>query len=413
MHIQALEYTTESADFFNKIQHLSGSVWLDSGKPQSQFGRYCILSALPEKVINTSIESLDVHLRPELEAASDINELPFCGGWIGFIDYNSNARFGWYNWAIIIDHHQQLAKLVWRDSCPKKTIGTIISLINAAQPIIDSMHCATFVADQPKANYMAAIAKIHEYLRTGDCYQVNYTQRFSADFRGSAYSAYLKLRKAVPSPFSAYLNLGNEQILSISPERFIQVCGRAAVTQPIKGTAARSLDPSEDEAAKVELYNSEKNRAENIMIVDLLRNDFNKNSALFSVEVPKLFEVQSFNNVHHLVSTITGKLRPEISHPAFIADCFPGGSITGAPKIRAMQIIDELEPHDRDIYCGSIGYFSCNGNSDFNIAIRTLKVTNGKAYAWAGGGIVLDSDPEQEYEESLAKIGAFLRAIEN
>jgi para-aminobenzoate synthetase component I len=273
--------------------------------------------------------------------------------------------------------------------------------------------CSTFSPNETKKQYLESMARIREYLLAGDCYQVNYTQRFSAQFSGSPVGAYLRLRQTVPSPFSAYLDTGDRTLLSVSPERFIRVHDRAALTQPIKGTTRRGLTDSEDLALKEELRRSEKNRAENVMIVDLLRNDFGQVCETGSVKVPNLMDIHSFANVHHLVSTITGTLPVGIRHSDLIFSCFPGGSITGAPKRRAMEIIEELEHQRRSAYCGSIGYFSCNNNTDFNIAIRTMEQKHDQIHAWAGGGIVIDSEGEAEYEECFAKISIFMRSLEN
>jgi len=196
--------------------------------------------------------------------------------------------------------------------------------------------------------------------------------------------------------------------LSSSPERFLRVEDRAVESRPIKGTRRRVSDPVEDRRLAEELAESEKDRAENIMIVDLLRNDLGKSCAVGSVEVPQLFTVESYTTVHHLVSTIRGRLADELDAADLLRGCFPGGSITGAPKLRAMEIIEELEPFRRTVYCGSIGYLSCDGKMDTNIAIRTLVHCAGKMYCWAGGGIVADSELDEEYRESLDKAAAML-----
>ena len=418
-------YAANVETVFLRLSLLPGCVWLDSGKPESMLGRYDILSALPSEQIRGDCASVIERLNERLPLAIERSETPFCGGWIGYFGYASRhsafrlnlkpdpipaAQFGWYEWALVVDHQEQKAQVLFLDTCSSEIRAQALAALQ--QPAIEGEYtCGEFVVDESRDRYLDSIAKINQYLLAGDCYQVNYTQRFSADFAGAPQHAYLTLRRAVPSPFSAFLALKEGSVLSISPERFIQIHHRSALTQPIKGTAPRGKTSAEDSEQQNSLRNSEKNQAENLMIVDLLRNDFSMNCLPHSVAVPELFALQSFSNVHHLVSTVTGTLKPEINHPNFIEACFPGGSITGAPKKRAMEIIEELESHSRSIYCGAIGYFSCNGNTDFNIAIRTLLQHGEKLYAWAGGGIVADSDPTQEYEESLHKIGSLLSAL--
>ncbi|MEQ8663295.1 MAG: aminodeoxychorismate synthase component I, partial [Gammaproteobacteria bacterium] len=258
------------------------------------------------------------------------------------------------------------------------------------------------------ADYAAAFARIARYIRDGDCYQVNYAQRFSAAASGDAWDAYQRLRLLNGAPFAAFMRLPGAAVLSSSPERFIEVRGEVVETRPIKGTRGRSGDPARDAELAGELATSVKDRAENVMIVDLLRNDIGKTCAIGSVSVPRLFEVETYARVHHLVSTVRGRLRAGSGPLELLRGCFPGGSITGAPKRRAMEIIEELEPTRRNVYCGSLGYVSHDGQMDTNIAIRTLLYTAGRLYCWAGGGIVVDSVLEDEYQESLDKAAAML-----
>ncbi|MCR6652340.1 MAG: aminodeoxychorismate synthase component I [Cellvibrionaceae bacterium] len=425
-------YAANAESLFLQLSHLPGCVWLDSGKPESNLGRYDILTAFPSEQIRGDCDTVNERIKERLRSTTSQlsstkgdSELPFCGGWIGFYSYSCRhtafrlkgkpspipeAQFSWYDWALVIDHQERKAELIWLGTCTAEVRKKVLEALQTS-PDTGTYSCSEFATDESREHYLAAIGKITAYLLAGDCYQVNYTQRFSADFHGSTPAAYLSLRRAVPSPFSAFLTLQEGSVMSISPERFIQINQRQALSQPIKGTAPRGKSHQEDDELRDTLRNSEKNQAENLMIVDLLRNDFSISCLPHSVEVPQLFALQSFNNVHHLVSDITGTLNPDVSHPDFIAACFPGGSITGAPKKRAMEVIEELEQHSRSIYCGAIGYFSVNGKTDFNIAIRTLLQHNQKLYAWAGGGIVADSDPAQEYEESLHKIGSLLRAL--
>jgi para-aminobenzoate synthetase component I len=266
------------------------------------------------------------------------------------------------------------------------------------------------VSNLSEPQYATAFAKIKAYIEAGDCYQVNLAQRFSAEVAGDSWQMYKKLREISPAPFMAYMDLPlsekeSFQVLSNSPERFIQITGNHVETRPIKGTRPRSSDPEQDLANSNGLLTSEKDRAENLMIVDLLRNDLSKSCE--KVTVNKLFQLQSFANVHHLVSIIVAKLRSGKTAVDVLQSCFPGGSITGAPKLRAMQIIDELEPHRRGLYCGAIGYIGFDGDMDTNIAIRSAVISKNTLSFYAGGGIIADSDGSKEYTETLDKASSF------
>jgi para-aminobenzoate synthetase component 1 len=264
-------------------------------------------------------------------------------------------------------------------------------------------------SNMTREEYGQAFNKIKQYIRDGDCYQVNLSQRFSADFEGNTWSAYLQLRNVNPAPYAAYLNLPSGAVLSSSPERFLRVSGNQVETKPIKGTIRRSVFAYEDKELAVCLLESEKDRAENLMIVDLLRNDISKSCEAGSVVVPKLFALETYATVHHLVSTITGRLAKNKHALDLFRGCFPGGSITGAPKLRSMEIIEELEPHRRSIYCGSIIHIGFDGNMDSNICIRTLTKYKDKLYFNAGGGIVWDSRVDAEYKECFDKAAAMLQ----
>ena len=227
--------------------------------------------------------------------------------------------------------------------------------------------------------------------------------------KGDPWDIYLQLRRNNPAPFAGYLNTPDGCVLSSSPERFLSVVNGQVETKPIKGTIRRSAFANEDKALAEKLLESEKDRAENLMIVDLLRNDISKNCITGTVAVPKLFALESYATVHHLVSTITGRLEKHRHTLDLLRGCFPGGSVTGAPKLRAMEIIEELEPYRRNVYCGSVAYIGYDGNMDSNIAIRTLVTYKDKVYCWAGGGIVADSKMESEYQECFEKASSILR----
>lgn len=305
-----------------------------------------------------------------------------------FIDYNGNAEQGWHNlWQQL---QQPPAELPFAPS---------FALTGSWQ------------ANMDKAGYRQRFDAVQQYLLSGDCYQINLTQRFSAPYQGDEWQAYVKLRDSNAAPFSAFIRLPQGAVLSISPERFLEVRKRQVETKPIKGTRPRGLCPLTDEVEADNLRNSAKDRAENVMIVDLLRNDLGKVCLPGSVEVPSLFAIESFPAVHHLVSTVTGTLAEHYTAADLLRGAFPGGSITGAPKVRAMEIIEQLEPQRRSVYCGAIGYISSNGDMDTNIAIRTLICDGNTIYCQAGGGIVADSDADSEYQETLDKVNKILPVL--
>lgn len=262
-----------------------------------------------------------------------------------------------------------------------------------------------------KEAYIDRIERIHDYLKAGDCYQVNMAQRFTAAYTGDCWHAYRALRESNQAPFSAFIQLKNSTILSISPERFISVKQGVVETKPIKGTRPRFSDEAKDAQSAQSLLTASKDRAENLMIVDLLRNDLSKHCKPHSVKVPELFALESYEAVHHLVSTVVGELNDDATPLDLLASSFPGGSITGAPKIRAMEIIDELEVHRRNIYCGSIFYMGFREDMDSSICIRTLLAENNQLHCWAGGGIVLDSVANDEYKETLDKVSKILPVL--
>lgn len=270
-----------------------------------------------------------------------------------------------------------------------------------------------FAPDWTRDGYMAAVRRVQDYLAAGDAYQVNLAQRFTAGYEGDPRVAFDLLRAQFSPPYSAWLDFGDRQVLCLSPESFLEVDGSCVTTRPIKGTRARGADPAADAALAADLATHPKDRAENLMIVDLLRNDLGKVCAPGSIRTPTLFQVESFRNVHHLVSTVTGTLPAGVGIQQLLAACFPGGSITGAPKRRAMEIINELEPHAREVYCGTIFWATADGHFGSNIAIRTFVARNGVLHGWAGAGIVADSDPAAEYQECLDKMAPLMRALED
>jgi len=285
------------------------------------------------------------------------------------------------------------------------------------QPKIDISHKFELLSDWSsnfsEQQYADAFNRIQSYILEGDCYQVNLAQRFTAKCSGSSWAAYCQLSEANKAPFSAFINTGEATILSLSPERFIKLENGKVETRPIKGTRPRGYTHEQDQLLKNELIHSSKDQAENLMIVDLMRNDLGKICEPGSIDVTELFSLESFDSVHHLVSTIVGDLDENENAFTLLTNCFPGGSITGAPKIRAMNIIDELEPHRRSYYCGSIGYVDRSGNIDCSISIRTLVRKENNLYCWAGGGLVSESVLQQEYQETFDKVSCILPVLSN
>jgi para-aminobenzoate synthetase component 1 len=324
----------------------------------------------------------------------------------------ADMAVGLYDWALIVDHQQKKATVVGQDPHIAYQWLTVQEEPQALSEQAFSL-TSSWQSNMTKTEYQEKLARIHDYLRSGDCYQINLTQRFSAQYTGSEWAAYEKLEQNNNAPFSAFIRTDEAAILSVSPERFIELRGRDIQTKPIKGTRPRSNDALLDQQYARELAHAEKDQAENLMIVDLLRNDIGRVAKPGTVQVPKLFDIESFPAVHHLVSTITASLDDRYQAADLLKASFPGGSITGAPKVRAMEIIEELEPHRRKVYCGSIGYLSRCGNMDTSITIRTLIACNEKLYVWAGGGIVADSKSNDEYQETFDKLSRILPVLES
>ncbi len=307
------------------------------------------------------------------------------GGLAGWFDYAGNFRFG-----VFPEWHAISAKFPV-----------------AAAPAVG----VDFSPGMGCSDWMARVQKARDYIAAGDIYQVNLTHTMTAPWRGDPGTFYGRLRAASPAPFSCFLRLGDTDVLSASPECFLSIDGRRIVTRPIKGTRPRLPYPAADASSVSELLASPKERAELVMITDLERNDLGQVCQYGSVHVTSLCALESFAQVHHLVSTVEGELRPEISTVQAVRACYPGGSITGAPKKRAREIIAELEPVPRGIYTGALGYFRWDGRAVFNIAIRTLVIRDGCATYGVGAGIVADSDPALEYEETLHKAAGLRAAL--
>ncbi|MCL6353093.1 aminodeoxychorismate synthase component 1 [Pectobacterium polaris] len=355
-------------------------------------------------------------------------DFPFQGGALGLFGYDLGRQIetlpaqaeqdidlpdmavGLYDWALVADHHRKKLTLIVHHSLQARLDWLATPPVNA--PKTDFSLTSSWQPNMSREAYGEKFRTIQDYLLAGDCYQVNLAQRFSAAYEGDEWQAFLRLSAGNKAPFSAFLRLPENTVISVSPERFLWLENHRIQTRPIKGTLPRLADPDADKQQAVRLANSEKDRSENLMIVDLLRNDIGRVAVPGSVRVPELFVVEPFPAVHHLVSTIEAQLPEDCPATTLLRACFPGGSITGAPKIRAMQIIEELEPQRRNAYCGSVGYISLCGTMDTNITIRTLLTERGRIYCWAGGGIVADSQEQAEYQETFDKVGRILPLLD-
>ncbi|WP_070888190.1 aminodeoxychorismate synthase component I [Pseudomonas argentinensis] len=441
--VHPLPYQADPAVYFQPVRQAPGAVLLDAGRPVATRGRYDLLSAWPLAQLapgqGESGAAFFARLREQLAALGPAEmppgaELPFAGGLLGYLAYDFGRRiealpeqarddldfgdavFGLYAWALISDHQARTSQLVFHPALPAAEQARLLALFEhrgeAPEQAAFAL-LAPFQANIEQQRYGEAIDRIQAYIASGDCYQVNYAQRFQSRYQGDPWQAYGALRAACPTPFAGYLTLpGGGALLSLSPERFIRVSGGQVETRPIKGTQPRGRDAQEDASNAQALLASAKDRAENLMIVDLLRNDLGRSCRIGSVRVPELFALESYPNVHHLVSAVTGELAADKDALGLLLGAFPGGSITGAPKIRAMQIIDELEPTRRGPYCGSLLYLDVRGEMDSSIAIRSLLAKDGVISCWGGGGIVADSAWQAEYQESVTKVQVLLSTLE-
>lgn len=448
LHFDELDWQPDSARLFTTLRDLPFPAWLDSAQPWAGNGRYDILVAAPAagtpcapaadalaSAWHSYFDSLAQYHRERYADISPAGQhLPFCGGLLGYLGYEPGnalhavthsqasavttpaAHIGAYDWCLIQDHllrRSVLVSLPWVSATTRRALRLRLQSAPDLASDDDFKLLDSFTPSISRDDYRAAFARIQDYIQAGDCYQVNLAQRFEASCVGDPFSAYRVLRELAAAPFSGYLQLADQQaLLCLSPERFLSLQGQQVETRPIKGTRPRFADPDRDLRSARELRDSPKDRAENLMIVDLLRNDLGHSCVPGSIHVDQLFALESYPTVHHLVSTIRGELAPDRGPMDLLRDSFPGGSITGAPKRRAMQIIAELEPHSREAYCGSLLYISADGHMDSNIAIRSLVATNGSIRCWGGGGIVADSEADQEYQETYDKVGRFLSTLE-
>jgi len=456
---------TPAPDPVRCCEQLSGlpyRMFLDSAQHSSSLGRYSFVAADPAALVRRGGEAAgdaldDIRRLLAPRAAQAIPGLPpFQTGALGYLAYEwgrtlerisapryddlglPDVVFGIYDWTIAWDHEASRAWVIARDEANKRrALDLVGDPEKIAQPS-DTSAAAPPVAvckspERPPsypveadwidsrlglrssfthAGYLDAVNRVREYIYAGDIFQANLSQRFEAALVESPWELYRRLRTRNPAPFAAFIELPESAVLSASPERFMRVDAIGRVeTRPIKGTRPRGVSPEHDAALGRALTESAKDRAENLMIVDLIRNDLSRVCEPGTVRVRELFALEHFATVHHLVSTVVGTLSPGLDGLDVLRASFPGGSITGAPKIRAMEIIAELERSVRGVYCGAIGYLSVTGELDTNIAIRTALARDGRVYLNAGGGIVADSDAEQEYQETFHKARGIIDAL--
>lgn len=444
--IREVEINFNPLEVYNVFKDETDTILLDSSKEDKTLSKFSFIGLNPfmtfEAKGNTCLiddvevvgEPFDVleKLIEKYKISEEVySNIPLISGAIGYISYDvcrileelpngsmedfniSDIKFIFYNNIIIFDLHnnkQYITSLKGID----EEIDLIINKIKNTSSIEEYKVKETrknFISNFNKSEYKTAITKMKNYIVSGDIYIANMTQRFYTDSTEDSFEIYKKLRSINKAPFSAFMNFKDFQVISSSPERFLEVNNRRVVTRPIKGTRPRGKTKEEDKKNSLELLNSEKDKAELLMVVDLERNDLSKVCKPHSVKVTELFKLETYATVFHLVSTVEGELKDEVSAIKCIKECFPGGSITGTPKIRAMEIIEELEALKRNIYTGSIGYFDFRGNADFNIAIRTILKKDNKAYFGVGGGITYDSNEEAEYNETLDKAKALMRVL--
>jgi len=457
-----IETSKSAIDIFKQFYDAPYSVFLDSSLINNELGENSIIVFDPFLVFTSKGDRIRLIKGSHIEEYTEdpllflrelldkykstyVSELPFFSGAIGYFSYDLCHRietfkdhgkedmdipdmiFGFYSNAIIIDHKCRKTYAAV-SSIGFENTGDIDQILDRRINGIIRRVCESSEGNKPVKKmtegqgsvasnftleeYCNMIRMAKEYIRNGDIYQANLSQQFRTYIGDSdPFDIYVDLRQLNPAPFSAYMNFEAIKVLSSSPERFLKINGRTIETRPIKGTRPRGKTKEEDDKLKDELINSEKDRAEHIMIVDLERNDLGRVCRIGSVHVEKMLEIEEYSTVLHLVSTVKGELLDDVDMIDCIKATFPGGSITGAPKIRSMEIIDELEPVKRNIYTGSIGYMDFNGNCDLNIAIRTIVIKDNEAFFNVGGGIVWDSVPEDEYRETLDKGKALLKVL--
>lgn len=440
----SLPFYADPCCVYARLRSLGQTTLLDSGDAPSR-GRFDIIAAQADASQGLSVDAgmsnddlsqtldewkaraqqRDTTNRPE-------HDLPFYGGYIGHLSYEFGRRLQgmparpddcspiatahYYPWAVVQDRHEGCSWLVGEANAVDLIAPVIRDLLatDSKEPETGNFKLEkAFEGEWSIDDYKEQFQKVKDYISSGDCYQINIGQPFSSSYAGDLFTAYRQLRKIAKAPFSGFFPLSEDQsLMSLSPERFLTVDNRQVESRPIKGTRPRHTNAAEDKAAATALMSSDKERAENLMIVDLLRNDIGRYCTPGSVTAPELFKLESYATVHHLVSVVKGKLSADNSALDLLFGCMPGGSITGAPKRRAMEIIDDIEPAARNHWCGSLFYLSRHGRLDSNISIRTLFNEGASLHCWAGGGLVDGSQVQAEYQEQQDKVGAFLSELE-
>ncbi len=453
--VRSLPYA-DPTQIFAYFCHLPFAILLESTKLQDNFGRFSFIGIDPFEtlVVKNGIEKSSnqpVHLFDTIRqwltqypSMSHAQLPPFQGGIMGLWSYECghyveklpypesttpdtpDCVLGCYDLVIAFDHVQKTTYAIAngyphqtstaRQQHAQQRLDWLCQQLAQVPPTLPINHPILETAIEcnfTEARYQKAVEIAKEYILAGDIFEVNLSQCFSCqvpdDF--SPFSLYQRLKSLNPAPFAGFFNADNITVISSSPERFVRCIENQVTTCPIKGTAKRNADPVLDKKLALQLLNSEKDKAENVMIVDLMRNDLSRVCLAHSVKVPKLCELQTFETVHHLVSTVEGTLAPQHTTVDLLEAIFPGGSITGAPKIRSMEIITEIEQQPRGPYCGSLGYLGFDGNLDTSIAIRTFTLSQDTLYWQAGGAVTMDSDPLEEYLETLAKAAALKKAL--
>ena len=445
--IEEIKTELDAFDIYSLFKEDRTVTILDSGMGAEDLGRYSFIGLNPFTTFKyenniCTINKKEFNGRPFDELKKLISkykienstEFPYIAGAMGYFSYDigrtieeipvmtieeikiPDCYFYFYDNAIIVDN---LKKKTYITSLgilksEKDSINKIKHKISKGHKIkyrkVNDSN-TKFVSNFSKEEYIETVEKVRQYIRNGDIYITNLTQRFCCETKKGPYDVYKDLRHINPAPFAALMNVEDFSIVSSSPERFIEIRNNFVQTRPIKGTRPRGKSEEEDLKNRQELIDSEKDRSELLMIVDLERNDLSKVCKPYSVKVTELFKLEEYSTVFHLVSTVVGKLKDEYTAVDCIKACFPGGSITGAPKVRSMEVIEKLEPTRRNIYTGCIGYLGFDGNADLNIVIRTILMKDGKAYLGVGGGITWESDDEAEYDETLDKARALMKVL--
>ena len=450
--IQELEPNLDPIGVASSFLDAAYPVLLDSALVRPGLGRYSYVTADPFLVVRSKGRRVEVIERGSVSQFEDnpfsvVQRLlsdfrtnrqpggpPFQGGAIGYFGYEMGGllerlpgtavddlalpdmSIGIYDWVVAFDHVDGRAWLITTEFSRGDRAEWALDCIRHGRLASDPTNVLPTLATNLRSNftreqYLGAVNRVMEYIVAGDIYQANISQRFEATVDADSWELYRALRRTAPAPFGAYLEFPEFSVLSASPEQFLRIEDGFVETRPMKGTRPRGATPESDARLRDELASSEKDRAENIMIVDLLRNDLGRVCIPGSIRVPELFTVEEYPNVHQLVSSVTGMLRPEHDALDLLTACFPGGSVTGAPKIRAMEIIDEIEPVQRGVYCGAIGYIGFDGSMQLSIPIRTMVKKGERVFLQVGGGIVADSNPESEYQETLDKARGGLESL--